>query len=64
LPCFAAFFSLGDIAGFFLASRLFLCSLLMIFTPGKQWDISSTSAFYKVDSIWLKLFATTEIDRE
>jgi hypothetical protein len=45
LASFAAFFSLGDIAGFFLVSRLFLCSLLMLLTPGKQWGISSNSAF-------------------
>jgi hypothetical protein len=47
LASFAAFFSLGDIAGFFLASRLFLCSLLMFFTPGKQWRISSNGASIK-----------------
>jgi hypothetical protein len=46
LVSFAAFFSLGDIAGFFLVSRLFLCSLLMLLTPGKQWEIGSSSAFY------------------
>jgi len=64
LASFAAFFSLGDIAGFFFASRLFLCSLLMLFTPGKQWGISSNRPVYKVDYIWLKPCATAEIDGE
>ena len=64
LTSFAAFFSLGVIAGFFLASRLFLCSLLMLFTLGKQWGISSNRPFFKADSIWLKLFASTEIDED
>ena len=64
LSSFAAFFSLGDNTDFFLVSRLFLCSLLMLLTPGKQWGISSNRPFYKADPIWLKLFATTEIDEE
>jgi len=36
----------------------------MLFTLGKQWGISSNKPFFKADSIWLKLFASTEIDEE
>ncbi len=61
---FSAFFSLGDIAAFFLVSRLFLCSLLMLLTPGNQWGIRSNRPFYKADEILVEPFATTEIDGE
>ena len=64
LTSFAAFFSLGDIAGFFLVSRLFLCSLLMLLTPEKQWESVPTAPSIKVGHILLKQFATTEIDGE
>lgn len=57
LACFAAFFSLGDITGFFFASRLFLCSLLILLTPVKQW-VSAPTDPSKISKSLGSIYAT------
>ncbi|MFT5221146.1 MAG: hypothetical protein ACI9LO_001244 [Planctomycetota bacterium] len=64
LASFSAFFSLGDNAAFFLVSRLFLCSLLMLLTPGNREKSVPTEPARKSDQVWKRGFSTTEIDGE
>ena len=61
---FAAFFSLGVITAFFFVSRLFLCSLLIFFTPVNSMVFSSGNLFLRAVEPGPILRATTEIDGE